>query len=64
MKVYRIVYHDDDRGVVYDNGYFVHREDAEKELERILSLDDEFDTVEGNTHYPDDWSIEEVEVKE
>lgn len=65
MKIYVIEYDED--GVLYENGYFLRMEDAKWELNRILSLNDEYCELCGETVSPGCallWSIREIEVTE
>ena len=66
MKIYVIEF-DDGEGVLWEHGYFLHMEDAKWELNRILSLNDEYCELWGETVSPGCallWRIREIEVKE
>jgi len=67
MKVYVIEFEDEDRCTLNENGYFLRKEDAKWELNRILSLNDEYCELNGETISPGCallWRIREIEVEE
>ena len=67
MRIYVIEFEDEDRGVLYAHGYYLHMEDAKWELNRILSMNDEYCELWGETVSPGCallWRIHEIEVKE
>lgn len=67
MRIFVIEFEDEDRGVLYEHGYYLHKEDAKWELNRILSMNDEYCELWGETVSSGCallWGIREIEVME
>lgn len=67
MRIYAIEFEDEGCGVLLVHRYYLHKEDAKWELNRILSMNDEFCELCGETVSAGCallWRIHEIEVTE